>query len=224
MRVRLVAGALTFGCVLAACSTTTDGHPVAKPPSYLALTQIVLQPGDLPAGWAARPTQGAGADTDVQTQVATCVGIRTDPAKLINRAASPDFGSGEFTASSAASSFKTQAEVLNRLAAVRSPRAANCFTRALRNSLAKLLPSGTHVEKLTVRTVDGGAAANVAATLHAVVTVTALGQTARVYSDTAFISGVQFGVQVTFTGIGSQVPGDLQQQLTRDVAHRAARV
>ncbi len=224
MRVRWVAGALAAVCALAACSSTIDGHPATRPPSYLALTRIVLQPADLPSGWAARPTQGAGVDADIQTQVASCVGVRTDASKLINRAASPDFGSGQFTASSTATSFKTELEMLHRLAAVRSPRATVCFTRALRTSLAKQLPSGTDVQNLTVHTVDGGAAPNVAATLHAVVTVTALGQTARVYSDTAFISGTQFGVQVTFTGIGSQVPSALQQHLTRAVARRAARV
>ncbi len=224
MRVGWVAGALTIGCVLAGCSSTTEGHAVAKPPSYIALTRIVLQTDDLPPGWIARPTRGAGADTDMQTQVATCVGVRTDTSKQINRVESPDFGSGEFTASSAATSFKTQLEVLNRLAAVRSPRAAGCFDQALRTSLAKVLPAHTQVQNLTVRTVEGGAAPNVDATLHAVVTVSALGQTARVYSDTAFISGAQFGVQVTFTGIGTQVPSDVQQQLTRAVARRAARV
>ena len=227
MNVRWVAGALTAGCVLAGCSSTTAGHAVAKPPSYIALTRIVLQSDDFPSGWIARPTRGAGAagsDADLQTQVATCVGVRTDTSKQINRAESPDFGSGQFTASSAATSFKTQIEVLNRLAAVRSPRAAGCFDKALRTSLAKVLPAHTQVQNLTVRTVDGGAAPNVGATLHAVVTVSALGQTARVYSDTAFISGAGFGVQVTFTGVGTQVPSDVQQQLTRAVARRAARV
>ncbi|HEU5266127.1 MAG TPA: hypothetical protein VFU35_05480 [Jatrophihabitans sp.] len=222
MKVRWIGGTLVVALVVTACSTTTNGHPVAKPPSYLALTRIVLQPGDFPAGWQPRPTPHAG-DEDVQAQIAACVGIRLRKSQVIDRAASPDYGSGEFTAASTAASFKTQVEVRNRLAAVLSPKADPCLATALRTSLVKVLPADTKIENLTVRAVKGGPAANVAATVHAVITITALGQTARVYSDTVFIGGVLFGAEIAFTGIGEPVPTDLQTRLTAAVVRRATR-
>jgi hypothetical protein len=223
MKVRWIGGSLVVALGMTACATTTNGHPVAKPPSYLALTRVVLQAGDFPPGWRTRPTPHGG-DEDVQAQIATCVGIRLRKSQVIDRAASPDYGSGEFTATSTAASFKTQVEVRNRLAAVLSPKADPCLATALRTSLVKVLPADTKIEGLTVQAVKGGTAANVAATVHAVITVTALGQTARVYSDTAFIGGVLFGAEVAFTGIGEPVPTDVQTRLTDAVARRAARV
>ena len=224
MRMLCIRGALVVAAALTACSNTIDGRSVATPPSYLALSRIVLQQGDFPSTWKPRPAVNTADDLDVQAEVADCAGVKIRPAQRLHRATAPDYGNGEFTASSTASSFKTEIEVQNRLSALRGPHADACLTRVLRASLAKVIPGDTKIENLSVRVVKGGAAANVVATAHAVITVTALGQTARVYSDTAFIGGALFGAEVAFTGIGTPVPVELETRLTAAVAHRAARV
>ena len=220
MKLRWLGGLLAVA--LTACSTTTSGQAIA--PSSLDLARVVLQQNDFPAGWQARPAQTSTEDSDVQAKVAACVGVKFDDSRRVARAISPDFHSGTLTASSIAASYKSPAEVRNRLAVLRNPKAADCFTTALRDQLVAQLPANTTVVDVTVHVDQGGAAANVAATAHAVITVSALGQTARVYSDTAFITGVQFGAQVAFTGIGVPVPTGVQTRVTVQVARRAAKV
>jgi hypothetical protein len=227
MRVRWVAGFLATvvtATALSACSTTIDGHSAATPPSYLALSRIVLQQSDFPSNWKPRPAVNTADDPDVQAEVAGCAGVRIRSAQRLHRATSPDYGTGDFTASSTASSFKTEIEVQNRLSALLGSNADACLTKVLRTSLAKVIPGDTKIENLSVQVAKGGVEENVVATAHAVITVTALGQTARVYSDTAFIGGTLFGVEVAFTGIGAPVPSDVQRRLTAAVAGRAARV
>jgi hypothetical protein len=232
---------LTIGCatagalvLLAACSSsgssgtkestkpTASPSPTVTPATKAQLSKIVLQATDMP-GWKGSPADPDNNDNS-GSDLAACVGAKnTDPDEVAT-SESDDFTLGDVTVSSSASSYKSQSDLDNDVAVLKSPKLESCFEREFKTEVATSVPSGTTLGALSVKFTPGPGSgpANVAGTGSVAVPVTANGQQITVYTDIVFITGPLIEAEVDVESDGAPVPAQVLQAAVKAVATRAA--
>jgi hypothetical protein len=234
------------GCavaLLAGCSSSTSKTPPATsssssvspsspaasssaaPAPLAQLKKIVLQRADLPAAWKGTPYQADPSNAADQATMVKCVGARnTDPDKVAE-ANSEDFGLGNASISSSATSYRSQSDLAVDTAILHSPKVSTCFDQLLSKQLATSLPAGAKIasESLKITPGSAGAPANVIATGKGTINVTLNGQQVAVYITIAFITGPLIEAEVDTENVGTPVPASLVQSLVTTVATRAAK-
>ncbi|HET6210115.1 MAG TPA: hypothetical protein VFD94_07015 [Jatrophihabitans sp.] len=208
-------------------AATPSKHSIASPQSPAPkslLAQIVLQASELP-GWTATPYQDDPSTDQDQLALLRCAGGRDTSSDKVADVNSSDFSLDQATVSSDATSYRSQSDVDNDAALLRSPKFASCFQTQVKQQLGKDLPAGTAIKsaKVTITPGAGGGPANVAATAAGVITVTTNGLTLAVYLNVAFITGPMIEAEVDAENVGSPVPATLRAKLVQAVAARAAR-
>jgi hypothetical protein len=208
-------------------ATTTTAAGLATTPTTASaaslLQAIVLQPGDLPAGWSSRPggpspTQGADSAAFAQ-----CLSGRDTNPDVLASAYSPVFSMGTQTITSAANSYRMADDVTADTAALNNPKASACLATSLRSRIATSLPHGTTLKNLTVKITPGPGAgpANVAATATATAALISSGKPLTLLDTVVFITGPRIEAQVAFLAVGTQVPTESRSALIAKVAARA---
>ena len=204
--------------------SSSSPAPSPSPASQSQLQKIVLQPADLPAGWKGTPYQPNPIDTAFQAALVRCVGARnTDPDKVAE-AHSEDFGLGDASISSSASSYPSQSDLDIDIAILNSPKISACYERLFSKLLATTLPAGAKVDSTSIKITPGaaGGPANVVATGAGVIKVRANGQRVAVYVTVAFITGPLIEAEVDTSNAGTPVPASVVRSLVATVANRAA--
>ncbi|MGI8679093.1 MAG: hypothetical protein ACR2LX_10470 [Jatrophihabitans sp.] len=225
---RSIAITALAGCFVAAGCSTSGTGTVASPPSKTELQSVVLTHGDLPSGWTGKHSTDTGSDPDVQAQLLDCIGAKgIDLGTKLDQVYSDDFSTdqGLASASSSASSFKSQKLIDARVKLLTNSKAEACLNQTLQTALAK---SGSGAAKfgtptISLHTGPSGGPRNVAAVANGTVDVTAQGQQAKVYLDLYFIRGPLVTATMEFTGVTKQVDPALQKKLVAAVAMRAAK-
>src|SRR5579875_2341797 len=111
MRGRLIVGTAALALALAGCSGSGSGHPHATtPPTSSQLAAAMVKASDLP-GYASQPADKSDSDTQLQEQVARCIGITIAPASQLHEVDSPTFTKGDTSISSSANAYRTAAEL-----------------------------------------------------------------------------------------------------------------
>lgn len=191
-------------------------------PSHDALTAIVAQQSDLPAGYTSAPPDSSSDDQANQAKVVSCVGSTSvNPADRIEEVHSNDFSQDPQTVSSDVTSFKSQAAVDALVSVLQDPKAGNCFDAIVREQVAS---SGGTVTAANVTLTPGnnGGPSNVVALLQATVSITVQGQKATVNVVEGFIQGRQLLASVSVQSINADVDVNVFKQVGAAVANRAA--
>lgn len=203
----------------AASSASATGDALSAAPSHAELEAANVQLGDLPHGWrqSAPPTDRASGEA----QLAACEGT-TLPGGLIERVFSPNFTKGADLlveqVSSRAVSFASQDALGAHIALLRYPDLKRCVTETMTGA------GGGAVTRVTAR-IDPNPTAvapNVIAVVRTVIAGKDNGATYTAFLDTAFVTGPQLLVQVSFDAIAKPVGPALEIAVIRKVAARAA--
>jgi len=206
-------------------SATTSGVSAA------ALAKIVLQPGDLPAGWKPTKHDTSGDDSSgndaLGKQIASCIGVPAPPQQDNDKNAvhSPDYTSGNNEIdSSAEPATRPDAErdFINQVIA--SPKAPGCFDKFLRVELRKSMPAGATIGKVQAKVTrrQAGQPKNVVADFTAQVQVTLSGQTVTVITEDVDMLSDTVEGEVDFVGVGAPIPALVRQQALATVGGRVA--
>ncbi len=199
---------------------------VPGPPMTPRLTAIALQPADLPAGWVGTAYVPDPNSVAENAALVSCVGGRNTYTDETGDSNSPDYSLGNATISSDATSFRSQADVTNDVAIIKSPRCLACYQKEAAAQVTASLPTGATLDSASIAIVSGagGGPSNVIGTGVGKVTVTIAGKVSVVYVNAAFIVGPLTEAEVDFTSLGAPVPASITGPLIAKVAARAAAV
>ena len=216
--------ASTVGGSSAPSSSSPAASPSASPASQAQLQKIVLQPGDLPAGWKGTPYKPDPTEAAYDAALARCVGARNTDRDKVAEAHSEDFELGDASISSSASSYPSQSDLDVDIAILNSPKISACYSHLFSKLLATILPAGAKVASVSIKITPGaaGGPANVVATGAGVITVKVNGRRIAVYLTVAFITGPLIEAEVDTSSAGTPVPAPLVKSLVATVANRAA--
>jgi hypothetical protein len=225
-----------FGFVLlAGCGssssvgTPTSVHsptPLASPASVGQLNGMVLRATDFPIGWEGKRYKADPSSAADQATVAKCMGVRNTEIDKVAEAHSQDFTLGTASISSRATSYRSQSDLDDDVAMLRSPKFSSCTTQLVRKVFATSLPAGTTIESVAVTITPGsaGGPANVVATgtCTGVIKVSANGQRVPFFISFAYIRGPLIEAEVDTSNIGAPVPASVTNSLVAMVASRAS--
>jgi hypothetical protein len=202
----------------------SSAPPAADPPATPQLTAIALQPADLPAGWtASAPDPDPNGAAESATQ-AKCVGGRDNYSDETGESNSDDYSLDDATISSDVTSFRSQADVADDIAILKSPKIDACFVRMF-ESEAGTLPQGTSFDSASVLITPGsaGGPSNVVGTGAGKIEISgSAGQIADLYLNFAMITGPSIEAEIDFENLGSPVPASVRNLLIAKIAARAA--
>jgi len=208
-------------------SRATGGatQAVAKPASLSQLKKIVLQPADLPAGWKGTAYQADPNDSANDAALMRCVGARDTDGDKVAEANSDNFGLGNASISSSATSYRSQSDLDSDVTTLHSPKLSTCFGQMMKKQLAASLPAGATTESASIKITPGsaGGPANVVATGTGTIKVRLDGQQVSVYLTVAFITGPLIESELDAENVGTPVPASVMNPLVATVATRAAK-
>jgi len=196
------------------------------PPMTPRLTAIALQPADLPAGWVGTAYVPDPNSVAENAALVSCVGGRNTYTDETGDSNSPDYSLGNATISSDATSFRSQADVTNDVAIIKSPKMSGCYQKEAAAQVTASLPTGATLDSASIAIVPGagGGPSNVIGTGVGKVTVTIAGKVSVVYVNAAFIVGPLTEAEVDFTSLGAPVATSITGPLTAKIAARAAAI
>lgn len=211
------------GSASSGSSSASSSSSAGSAPTAAALQAAVVQAGELPAGWTGQPYEDDSGDAG-QAALLACLGVRDTTPDQIDDEHSPDFSTTEGSSiSSSATSYRSQQDVDDDVAALTEPSASGCFADQL-SSLVNSggLPEGATVgdAQISVEPGSNGGPSNVVATGNGSIPVTVDGQQITFYFGVAFMTGRMTEAEVDFFGVGAPVPADLQSSLVDAVGTR----
>jgi hypothetical protein len=186
---------------------------------------MVLQPADLPSGWKGTPYQADPNEAANDAAFTKCIGVRDTDSDKVANANSDDFDSGNATISSSATSYRSQSDLANDVAALHSSKFSPCFGQMMKKELATSLPAGGEVESVSIKITpaSAGTPSDVVAIGTGVLKVKASGQQLSVYLTAAFITGPSMiESEVDAENVGTPVPASVVNPLVTTVANRVA--
>lgn len=195
------------------------------PASKAALSKIVLQPSDLPAGWKGSPYKPDPQSDAGTAAMSACLGVSDTTKDKVAESHSEDYTLGNATISSSATSYKSQKDLDTDLAALKSSKMSTCFDKLVRKQMASSLPAGAAIvsESFTVTPGSAGGPGNVVATGRGRITVSVSGQQVAVYLSVAFITGPLIEAEMNAENVGAPVPASVVASAVSAVATRAAK-
>jgi hypothetical protein len=239
------AGGLVAAAVLSGCTTTVTGtaspeptggiaagvgHGSAAPttppgPSADAVRAVLLQLGDLPAGWAAQGE--AAADGGDMPDLEVCLGARdTTPDRFVSAGSPPLTNASGTLLFSTVDGFLSQRDVDDDTALLADPRAADCLKTAVEQGMSsEPEPSGATLGavSLTVTQGSAGGPGNVVASADGSVPVSAHnGRHATVYFGAVFITGRRTEAEIFFISAGAPLVDSIRSAAVAAVAQRVA--
>ncbi len=232
--VAVLAGAslVAAGCGGGGGSSTTITVPVTvkpvvttvAPPGQPQLQSIVVQPGDLPAGWTAKPASPSANQAADATAFAQCVGAPNTSGDVVAVGYSADFANGTSVVASTATSFKSSADVQADTSALTNAKASGCFVQVVKARLAAALPKGATVKSVTLKITPGpaGGPANVVATASGTVAFTAAGHSLTLKDDIVFLTAPRIEAHIDFYSTGSPISAAVKAAVVTKVAARVA--
>lgn len=127
--------------------------------------------------------------------------------------------------SSAASRYRSAADIRADTATLRNPKLPGCYRTLLRQQLAGGLPGGGRIDTvaITITPAPAGYPRNVVAIISGRIGVIASGISISVFIDAAYITGPLIEAEVDFENVGAAVPAALRKHLIALVATRAAK-
>jgi hypothetical protein len=203
---------------------TASPSPTVTPVTVAQLRKIVLQPTDLP-GWKASPPDDSSDSPDSEeADLMACVGAKSTVADQIANVESDNFDLGDAELSASATSYKSQSDLNNDVAVLKSPKFLPCATQQFKQDLATAAPAGGKVGTVSVRFTPGPGTgpANVAGSGRATVPLTVNGQQAMIYIDFVYLTGPLIEAEVDAENIGAPIPAAVLQSAVKAVATRAA--
>ena len=201
---------------------------------------VVLQLGDFPSGWEAKPRDPSTADTPeakaATKKFAECVGVdpslvgeQSDPSKA--RAESDKFtDSHDLEVDSSATVEPSPDAGQQAITAFGKPEARGCFQDFVRTALeyalqhpqpGKELPPGASVGDAEVGTVNLPGVHAKPVVYRVTVPVTVGKLTIKVFIDFVFALQGRTGLDMTFQNVGQPFPQDLETQLANTSIDRA---
>jgi hypothetical protein len=190
------------------------------------LTAIVLQPADLPAGWVGSAYVPDPNSVAENAALVSCVGGRNTYTDETGDSNSPDYSLGNATISSDATSFRSQDDVTNDTAIIKSPKMSGCYQKQAVTQVTGSLPAGATFDSASIAILPGsaGGPSNVIGTGVGKVTATIAGKVMTVYVNAAFIVGPLTEAEIDFTSLGAPVATSITAPLIAKIAARAAAV
>ncbi len=218
----LVASGCGGGGKKAGSPTSVPVNTTAPPPGRAHLAMIVVQPGDLPAGWTAKATGSPPNPAAEPTAFARCMGTTNTAADQLATVYSPDFVKGTDVISSIATSFRTRNAVPADTAALTSPKAASCLEEVDRARLSVELPAGGTVRTYNVKVTSGtgGGADNIVATATSTITYTLHGRSLTLNDETVYLVAPRIEARIDFSSAGGAIPAELTMEIDNKVSVR----
>lgn len=226
--VAVLAAALVSGC-------SSSGAP-AKPRG-IALSDVVLQDADLPAGWTSAPHTVKGDEDTQQTKLLHCLDAPDTRPHIVGSVQSPDYVSDQGRIASEISRYASQADVDRDAAALRQSTQQKCREKVTRASLVKQLPDGTDITKIevTVDTSPKGLPADAKAVVHTEIELSTevkatvedpkpKPKLSKGFVDVAYLFGRRIEATITFTSSDEPVDSDLESRVISKVGERIAKI
>lgn len=192
-------------------TTTTAGPPASTtvpPPGQAQLGMIVVQPSDLPTGWAAQAPSVPYNRVGVPMAFSQCVGTTVTAPHVAGTAYSHTFVMGTDVITSNAVSFTTLNDVPADTQALASPKASGCLQQVEKNLFTALLPAGSTVRTYQVKVTPGnnGVAANVVAVADSTITYSVTGHSLTLTIEVVYFAAPRIEAQVSFSSAGTAIP------------------
>lgn len=231
---RLVSAVTTLLLVAAGCgggagnkSVPTTGAPVVTtvpPPGRAQLQMIVVQPGDLPAGWKPQKVTPPANPLAEATAFSQCAGTPVTAGDAAAVVFSPDYVMGTDYIASSATSFHTKNDVPADAAALTSPKAGTCLAQVDHARLAAELPAGGAVKSSSVNVTPGnaGGATNVVATATSAITFTLKGRSLTLTDNIVFLDAPRIEARIDFYSAVQPLPAATRAAIVNKVASRVA--
>jgi hypothetical protein len=206
----------------AAPSSSAPTPPPANHSPTPRLTAIGLQRADLPASWkvsAPDPDPEAAANS---AELAQCTGGVDNYPDETGDSSSDDYSLGNATISSDVSSFRSQADVADDVAIIKSPSVNACYVKFAENETT--IPEGVSLDSASFLIVPGsaGGPSNVVATGAGTLEVSGSGPDVGLYVNTVLITGPSIEAEIDFSDVGAPVPAKVRAAVTAKVAARVA--
>jgi hypothetical protein len=229
----LLATALVSGCSSSGAPSQARG---------MALSDVVLQDSDLPAGWTDSPHVVKGDEDTQETQLLHCTKARDTRPNVVGSVQSPDFVSDQGRIASVISRYRSQTDVDDDAKALTKKEQELCREKVTHSSLTKQIKSSsaansTKISKIdvTVDTKPKGLPKDVKAVVHTLIELSTTprrtakdprpkAKITKAYIDIAYIFGRRIEASVTFTNSDEPVDSDLQTRVITKVADRAAKI
>ncbi|HEX3538929.1 MAG TPA: hypothetical protein VHT75_00675 [Acidimicrobiales bacterium] len=229
---RLAGGILAVALLAASCGGSSPaGVPftvltvpvvtTAAPLRAPQLQAIIVQPGDLPAGWKPVPVAPTSPHAADNAPFSRCIGEMDASADRLARADN-SFATGAAVLTSTASTFASAADVQADTSAITSAKAPDCLTSVVRAQWSGVLPKGAALKSVseTVTPGAGGGPAAVVATVVGAIVFAASGRTLTVNSEVVYLAAGKLEAQVVFTNAAGPVSAALVTDVVEKVAAR----
>jgi hypothetical protein len=194
--------------------------PAPKVATAAQLAAIVLQPGDLPAGWTAAAHQADSSEAANAAALAHCYGVQNTEPDRNAVADSQDFSQGNASIVSNAASYKTASDVQVDVGTLSNPK----FVACNKQQVAAALPAGSTLDNFDMKVTAGaaGGPSNVAGTATGSVTFTSDGQQQTLYLTSVFFTGPSIEGEIDFESGDGPIPVSLQAPLIAKMSARIA--
>jgi hypothetical protein len=171
-------------------------------------------------GTPSDPDPDAAAES---ASLAQCTGGHDNYADETGDSSSDDYSLGNATISSDATSFRSQDDVADDIAIIKSPKVNDCYVK-LFESEGGGLPASATLNSMSFLVTPGsaGGPSNVVATGAGKINVTVSGQVVDVYINVAFMTGPSIEAEVDFENVGTPVPASVRAPLIAKVATRTS--
>ena len=206
---------LAAGLLFSACggSSGSKADPAADQKKG---DQINLKLADFPAGWTGSPHKDDPSAKTRSTQLNSCLGIADAATRQTTQTYSDDFSQGQMQASSEVDFVKSTSEAKADFKAVSGSKAAGCiqqsFSAALKDQMQSFPDASLGEVKVDPRSVPKQNGVD-AVGYRATVDVSVGGQKLPVTADVVLAQKNREEGTVTFLGIGTPVPDDVQTKL-----------
>ncbi|HTC68166.1 MAG TPA: hypothetical protein VK662_01235 [Acidothermaceae bacterium] len=186
------------------------------------LTAIGLQRADLPAGWKASAPDPDPDAAATSAELAQCAGGVDNYPDETGDSTSDDYSLGNATISSDVISFRSQADVADDVAIMKSPNVDACYVKFAENDVS--IPAGASLDSVSFLIVPGsaGGPSNVVGNGAATLEVSGSGGDVGLYDNMVLITGPSIEAEVDFSNVGSPVPAKVRAAVTAKVAARVA--
>jgi hypothetical protein len=220
--VLLAGGCSGGGGTPPATSTTAAVATTAPPPGDRQLQSIVVQAGDLPAGWTAKPAHPPTDRAAADAAYAQCMGIADTDGDQVAMAYSPDFTNGSLVIASTAASYRTRTAVPVDAAALLNPKASACLLQVGKGRLAASLPKGATIKTDTLKITPGPGSgpANVVATAASSVSYVAAGHQLSLNDTIVWLAAPRIEARIDFYSVGTPINPAVEAAVVAQVAHR----
>jgi hypothetical protein len=209
----------TVGGTTTSVASTTTAQP-QDPAKAAKAKAAVLQPGDFPAGWAAKPEDERLDHETTWRELTRCLGSE-DSGQGVASALSPSFARGPATQVTSAVEYLSASSAAALATAFGGPKLASCAEQAFVADVKRNAPEGSTPGAVQVAPLDVPKLGQLTSAFRASTPLDMGGFEIKITQDFVIVFKDDSVSRVSFLGAGQPFNTELQNSLVGKVVGRA---